>query len=244
MVNMTIYPAIDLLDQKCVRLKQGKYDQVTVYSENPLEIAEDFAAAGAKWIHMVDLNAAKTGVSENMELIAAVVKKTGLQIQTGGGIRDFSRLKRLIEDIGVSRCVIGTSAVKDKEFTKKALAAYGDRIAIGLDAKNGEIAVDGWTSGSGAEVTAFAGQMMELGARTFIYTDISRDGMLSGPAVESTSKLVKSTGANIIASGGIGSPDDVEAIRSSGCSGVIIGKAIYEGKVELEKCLQNESYHV
>lgn len=241
MATMIIYPAIDLLDQRCVRLAQGKYDQVTVYSENPLDIAETFAAAGTKWIHMVDLNAARTGISENLELIAAVIKKTGLKIQTGGGIRNFSRLEHLIEEVGVSRCVIGTSAVKDKDFTKKALAKYGDQIAIGLDAKNGEIAVDGWTNSSGMQVAEFAKQMMQLGAKIFIYTDISRDGMLSGPATESTKKLVEATGADIIASGGIGSFADVEEIRSSGCSGVIIGKAIYEGKVRLGECLQNES---
>ena len=237
--KMTIYPAIDLLDRKCVRLTQGKYDEVTVYSENPLEIASDFAAAGAQWIHMVDLNAAKTGIPENTKIIEEVVKKTNLCIQTGGGIRDFDRLQHLLDEVGVSRCVIGTSAIKDRAFTEKALSRYGDRIAIGLDAKNGEIAVDGWTQSSGIQVGEFAGTMMNLGAKVFIYTDIARDGMLTGPATESTRKLVDETGANIIASGGIGSFADVKTIRTSGCSGVIIGKAIYERKVRLEECLQN-----
>jgi len=236
---MIIYPAIDLLDGQCVRLSQGKYDQVTVYSDDPVKIAEGFAAAGAKWIHMVDLNAAKTGIPFNQSIIAAVVKNTGLKVQTGGGIRNLDTLRHLIEEIGVSRCVIGTSAIKDRAFTEKALTLYGDKIAIGFDAQNGEIAVDGWTSGSGINVIDFAKMMKEIGARTVIYTDIARDGMLSGPATESTRELVVSTGLSVIASGGIGSEEDITLIHTSGCSGVIVGKALYEGKVRLSVCLQN-----
>jgi phosphoribosylformimino-5-aminoimidazole carboxamide ribotide isomerase len=236
---MIIYPAIDLLDGQCVRLSQGRYDQVTVYSNDPLYIAEGFADAGAKWIHMVDLNAAKTGIPVNQSIIAAVVKQTGLKVQTGGGIRNIDTLRYLIEEIGVSRCVIGTSAIKDRAFTEKALALYGDTIAIGLDAKNGEIAVDGWTSGSGINVIDFAKMMKEIGARTVIYTDIARDGMLSGPATESTRELFDATGLSVIASGGIGSEEDITLIQTSGCTGVIVGKAIYEGKVRLSVCLQN-----
>jgi len=236
---MIIYPAIDLLDGQCVRLSQGKYDQVTVYSDDPVNIAEGFAAAGAKWIHMVDLNAAKTGIPVNQSIIAAVVKRTGLKVQTGGGIRNLDTLRYLIEEIGVSRCVIGTSAIKDRAFTEKALALYGDKIAIGLDAQNGEIAVDGWTLGSGVNVIDFAKTMQGIGARTVIYTDIARDGMLTGPATESTRELVDATGLSVIASGGIGSEEDITRIRTSGCTGVIVGKAIYEGKVRLSVCLQN-----
>lgn len=236
---MIIYPAIDLLDGQCVRLSQGKYDQVTVYSDDPVNIAEGFAAAGAKWIHMVDLNAAKTGIPVNQSIIAAVVKRTGLKVQTGGGIRNLDNLRYLIEEIGVSRCVIGTSAIRDRAFTEKALILYGDKIAIGLDAQNGEIAVDGWTSGSGVNVIDFAKTMQGIGARTVIYTDIARDGMLTGPATESTRELVDATGLSVIASGGIGSEEDITRIRTSGCTGVIVGKAIYEGKVRLSVCLQN-----
>lgn len=236
---MIIYPAIDLLDGQCVRLSQGKYDQVTVYSDDPLNIAAGFAAAGASWIHMVDLNAAKTGIPVNQSIIAAVVKHTGLKVQTGGGIRNLDTLRYLIDEIGVTRCVIGTSAIKDRAFTQKALALYGDAIAIGLDARNGEIAVDGWTSVSGINVIDFAKMMKDIGARTVIYTDIARDGMLSGPATESTRELVDATGLSVIASGGIGSEEDITRIRTSGCTGVIVGKAIYEGKVRLSVCLQN-----
>ena len=236
---MIIYPAIDLLDGQCVRLSQGKYDQVTVYSDDPAAIAQGFADAGATWIHMVDLNAAKTGIPENQAIIAAVAQKTGLKVQTGGGIRNLETLRRLIDDIGVTRCVIGTSAIRDRAFTEKALALYGDRIAIGLDAKNGEIAVDGWTSGSGINVIDFAKIMQGIGAQTVIYTDIARDGMLTGPATVSTKELVDATGLSVIASGGIGSEEDILEIRTSGCTGVIVGKAIYEGKVRLSVCLQN-----
>lgn len=236
---MIIYPAVDLLDGKCVRLTQGKYDQVTVYSDDPAAMAQTFADAGSSWIHMVDLNAAKTGIPLNQSIIAAVVKNTGLKVQTGGGIRNLDTLRRLIEEIGVSRCVIGTSAIRDRAFTEKALALYGDRIAIGLDARNGEIAVDGWTSGSGVNVIDFAGTMQKIGAQTVIYTDIARDGMMTGPATASTKELVDATGLSVIASGGIGSEEDIAEIRTSGCSGVIVGKAIYEGKVRLSVCLQN-----
>jgi len=236
---MIIYPAIDLLDGQCVRLSQGKYDQVTVYSDDPFAIAQGFAEAGATWIHMVDLNAAKTGIPENQAIIAAVAQKTGLKVQTGGGIRNLDTLRLLIEDIGVTRCVIGTSAIRDRAFTEKALALYGDRIAIGLDAKDGEIAVDGWTSGSGINVIDFAKIMQGIGAQTVIYTDIARDGMLTGPATLSTKELVDATGLSVIASGGIGSEEDILEIRTSGCTGVIVGKAIYEGKVRLSVCLPN-----
>lgn len=237
---MIIYPAIDLLDGKCVRLSQGSYDKVTVYSDDPAEIARGFKSAGASWIHMVDLNAARTGIPENQHVIARVARETGLSIQTGGGIRSLDTLKKWFDEIGVSRCVIGTSAIRDKAFTEKAIAMYGDRIAIGLDAKNGEIAVDGWTQGSGVRVVDFALTCKSIGAQTIIYTDIARDGMLTGPAITSTRELVEATGLSVIASGGIGSEEDVRAVKTTGCSGVIIGKAIYEGKVRLDVCLQSE----
>lgn len=237
---MIIYPAVDLLDGKCVRLSQGRYDKVTVYFDNPLEAAMKFVEAGSEWIHVVDLNAAKTGIPENQGILREIARKTGLKVQTGGGIRTLDTLKTLIEEIGVSRCVIGTSAIRDRAFTEKALALYGDKIAIGLDAKNGEIAVDGWTEGSGVAVGAFALTMKGIGAKTIIFTDIARDGMLTGPAVEATKRLVDETGLSVIASGGIGSEADLDAIRESGCSGVIVGKAIYEGKVRLDVCLRKE----
>ena len=237
---MIIYPAIDLLDGKCVRLKQGLYDQVTRYSDQPEDVAQDFKSQGAKWIHIVDLNAAKTGVPTNHDIIGRIAANTGLKIQTGGGIRNMETLTRLIEDYGVSRCVLGTSAMRDRAFTEAALAKYANQIAIGIDAHDGDVAVDGWTNRSGIRATVFALQMKSLGAQIVIYTDFSRDGMLIGPATAQTAEMVAVTGMDVIASGGIGSPEDIIDIKKTGCVGVIVGKAIYEGKVRLSECMQNE----
>lgn len=236
---MYILPAVDLLGGKCVRLRQGKYDDVTVYSDNPLEMAESFKAAGSEWIHIVDLDAAKSGVPTNYEIIKEIALNTGLKVETGGGIRNMDTLKRWVEEFGVTRAVIGTSAIKDKAFTMEALKLYGDKIAIGIDAHNGEVAIDGWTTGGGVKATDFALQMKEIGARTVIFTDISRDGMLTGPAFDATKELVEKTGLEVIASGGIGSNEDIFNVKGTGCAGVIVGKAIYEGRVDLKKCLQN-----
>ena len=236
---MIILPAIDLLGGRCVRLKQGRYDDVTVYNEDPLAQAYEFKEAGASWIHIVDLDAARSGIPANHEIIKEIAVKTGLKVDTGGGIRNMDTLKKWIEDYGVARCVIGTSAIRDRQFTEEALKLYPDKIAIGIDAKDGEVAVDGWTKGSGVKAADFALTMKELGAQTVVFTDISRDGMLTGPAFDSTKDLVEKTGIDIIASGGIGSDEDIMYIKGSGCAGVIVGKAIYEGKVDLERCLQN-----
>lgn len=236
---MNIYPAVDLLGGKCVRLKQGKYDQVTVYNDDPIAQAFQFKEAGAKWIHVVDLDAAKSGIPTNHEIIKRISIETGLMVDTGGGIRNMDTLRRWIEDYGVSRCVIGTSAIKDRKFTEEALKLYGDKIAIGIDAHDGEVAVDGWTAGSGVKAVDFALTMKSIGAQTVVFTDISRDGMLTGPAFESTKELVEVTGLNVVASGGIGSDEDIMYIKGSGCEGVIVGKAIYEGRVDLKKCLQS-----
>lgn len=236
---MIILPAIDLLGGKCVRLQRGDYDRVTVYNDDPLSQAMEFKQAGAEWIHIVDLDAARSGVPTNHEVIRQISLKTGLKVDTGGGIRNMDTLKKWIEDYGVARCVIGTSAIRDRKFTEEALKLYPDKIAIGIDAKDGEVAVDGWTKGSGVKAADFALTMKELGAQTVVFTDISRDGMLTGPAFDSTKDLVEKTGIDIIASGGIGSDEDIMYIKGSGCAGVIVGKAIYEGKVDLERCLQN-----
>ena len=236
---MIILPAIDLLGGKCVRLRQGKYDEVTVYNDDPLAQAWEFKEAGATWIHIVDLDAAKSGIPTNHEIIKEISVKTGLKVDTGGGIRNMDTLSSLIEEYGVSRCVLGTSAIKDRAFTEKALARYGSKIAIGIDAKGGEVAVDGWTEGSGVQAVDFALTMKALGATTVIFTDIARDGMLTGPAFDATKEMVDKTGLDIIASGGIGSDEDIYYIKKSGAAGVIVGKAYYEGRVDLKTCLQN-----
>lgn len=236
---MIILPAIDLIGGKCVRLQKGDYNKVTIYNDDPLAQAMSFKEAGAEWIHIVDLDAAKSGIPTNHEIIAQIASRTGLKVDTGGGIRNMDTLSRWIEDYGVSRCVLGTAAIKDRSFTEAAIARYGEKIAIGIDAKSGEVAVDGWTNGSGVNAVDFALIMKSIGAKTVVFTDIARDGMLTGPAVESTKEMVEKTGLDVIASGGIGCDDDVLNIKTSGCTGVIVGKAIYEGRVDLKKCLQS-----
>ena len=234
---MIILPAVDLLGGKAVRLKQGKYDQVTVYSDDPVSQAVGFLEAGAEWIHVVDLDAARSGIPTNHMIIKEIVKETGLKVDTGGGIRNMDTLSRWIEDYGVTRCVLGTSAIKDRDFTEKALDRYGEAIAIGIDAHDGEVAVDGWTEGSGVKAVDFALTMKSLGARTVIFTDISRDGMLSGPAFDSTKEMVETTGIDIIASGGVSTIDDVKALAALGIHGAIIGKAYYTGAIDLSEAV-------
>lgn len=237
---MIIYPAIDLLGGQCVRLRQGRYDQVTVYHQDPLQVARNFRDAGASWLHIVDLDAARTGVPVHAEMIAAIRRTTGLKVQTGGGIRNFAHVQDLLEDNGIDRIVLGTAAVRDRAFTEEVLRLYPDRTAIGIDARDGEVSVDGWTHGSGIKALDFAKMMAEAGAKLAIFTDISRDGMLSGSATDSILSMVKDSGLKIIASGGIGSMADIEAVRQTGAAGVIVGKAIYEGKVKLEQCWPKE----
>lgn len=238
--GMIIYPAIDLLGGQCVRLRQGRYDQVTVYHQDPLEIARQFQAAGASWLHIVDLDAARTGVPVHAEMIAAIHRQTGLKIQTGGGIRNLAHVQILLEESGIERIVLGTAAVRDRAFTEQVMNLYPDRVAIGIDARDGEVSIDGWTHGSGLKALTFARMMAEAGAKLAIFTDISRDGMLSGSATDSIQAMVESSGLSIIASGGIGSFADIEAVRRTGAAGVIVGKAIYEGKVKLEQCWPKE----
>jgi len=237
---MIIYPAIDLLGGQCVRLRQGDYNQVTVYNPDPLAVALQFRQAGATWLHVVDLDAARSGVPAHADLIARIRRETGLLVQTGGGIRDMAHVTALLEKARIDRIVLGTAAVRDRAFTLEVLRLYPDRTAIGIDARDGEVSVAGWTQGSGLDALTFARAMADAGARLAIYTDISRDGMLGGAATDSTRDMVQNSGLEIIASGGIGSIEDIEAVRMTGAAGVIVGKAIYEGKVRLEQCWQKE----
>ena len=236
---MIILPAIDLIDGRPVRLSQGSYSKVTVYGDDPFAVAKGFEERGATWIHIVDLDAAKSGTPANHEVIAKIARETSLKVETGGGIRNMETLSRLIDDCNVSRCVIGTAAVKDPEFTAEAIERYGSKVAIGVDCRNGMVSTDGWTEDGTMDAVSFSLRMKELGAETIIFTDIARDGMLTGPAFGKTAELVVKTGLNVIASGGISCDEDIFRIKDSGCGGVIVGKAIYEGKVDLARCLQN-----
>ena len=238
---MILYPAIDLLDGRCVRLRQGDYEAVTRYADDPLAVAEGFRKAGAVWIHVVDLDAARIGQAVNRTVIARIAASTGLRVQTGGGIRSMADVEALLE-AGLSRLVIGTAAVRDPAFAREALAAHPGRIAIGIDARDGEVGVEGWTRGGGIQAVELALRMRDLGARTVVYTDIARDGMLGGVALDKTREMVDRTGLDVIASGGVGSEQDVEEVRTTGAAGLIIGKALYEGKVDLGACLRKESF--
>jgi len=185
---------------------------------------------------VVDLDAARSGQMAHADLIARMRQETGLKIQTGGGIRTMAALERLLETHQLERAVLGTAAVKDRRFTEKALTRYPDRIAIGLDARDGMVCIEGWTKDSGLDVVAFAREMADLGAQTVIYTDIRRDGTMRGPALAGIRQLVDLGRLAVIASGGIGCQDDIEAVRQTGAAGVIVGKALYEGKVVLPSC--------
>ncbi|HHX38172.1 MAG TPA: 1-(5-phosphoribosyl)-5-[(5-phosphoribosylamino)methylideneamino]imidazole-4-carboxamide isomerase [Clostridiaceae bacterium] len=235
---MIIYPAIDLLDGKCVRLYRGDYNKVTEYSNDPVQVAKAIADIGATWLHVVDLNAARTGESYNRDIIKKIVAETGLHVQTGGGIRSLATVEALL-DIGVARCVIGTAAVRDSEFAQTVLQKYSDQTAVGIDSRDGKVRVAGWTEDSGIDTLSLALQMKEWGAVTIIYTDISRDGALSGPAIASSRELMEQTGLDVIVSGGISSNSDINECRRIGAAGVIVGKALYERKVDLKKCFQN-----
>lgn len=238
---MRIYPAIDIRGGKCVRLRQGVFADMTVYNDDPVKVALDFKEKGAEYIHVVDLDGALEGYSVNSEVISRIAYETGLPVQTGGGIRSLENIEVKL-NAGVKRVIIGTKAVKEPEFVKIAIERFGsDAIVAGLDGRNGKAAVSGWEKESNTDIIELALKFKEFGLRTVVYTDISKDGMLSGPDYDYTSRLVRETGLDIIASGGIGSEEDIDRIAEKGVEGVITGKAIYEGKIRLEKVLSKYS---
>ncbi len=233
---MKIYPAIDLIGGKCVRLTQGSYDAVTVYHEDPLEVAKEFEALGSAYIHMIDLEGARNGISQNSEVIRRVANQTGLLVQTGGGIRSMETIEAYLEN-GVSRVILGTSAVKQPQLVKDAVAKYGDKIVVGIDAKDGMVAISGWEVKSEFGAIEFARKMQDLGVKHIIYTDISRDGMLSGPNLKAMEEMARALEIEVIASGGVSCLQDVKDLKNTGVSGVIIGKALYTGNLSLKEAL-------
>lgn len=234
---MIIFPAIDLYEKKAVRLYKGDYSQMTVYSENPLEVAKGFRADGAEYIHMVDLEGAKDGTTPNFDVVAAVAAHSGLKVEIGGGIRSEETVKRYI-DAGVMRVILGTAAVNDRAFLEKVCAKYGDKIAVGADLKDGEVAVKGWLEGSGVSGMDFCAQMQELGVKTIICTDISRDGAMRGTNRELYKTLSEKFTMDIVASGGVSTIDDVAALRKMNLYGAIVGKAIYTGDIKLKEAIE------
>jgi phosphoribosylformimino-5-aminoimidazole carboxamide ribotide isomerase len=240
MKSFTLYPAIDIRGGKCVRLKQGDYAQETVYGEDPVKIAEGFIRNGAQWIHVVDLDAARSGEMVNLPIIQRLVQNSSVPIQVGGGIRNMKRLEHLLE-IGVERVVIGSAAIDDPEFARLALGKYGGRIAIGIDARDGWVATHGWLETSQVRADQLAIKMVEFGAETFIFTDIARDGMLTGANIDAVVSLAEACGKSVIASGGVDSLADLRRLaqyQERGIVGAIIGKALYTQKIQLSEAIQ------
>lgn len=234
---MIILPAIDLLGRKAVRLLKGDYNQVNVYSDSPLEVAEKFKSLGATHIHMVDLDGAKYGTAPNMDIVAEVAEKTGLFIEIGGGIRSMETVKKYI-DAGISRVILGTAAICDEDFLKEAVKAYGEKIAVGADVKDGKIAVKGWLEQSDVTLDEFFLKMQDLGVKNIICTDISRDGAMRGTNLELYRELSEKYSLDITASGGVASIEDVKRLREMNLYGAIIGKAYYTGAVDLEEAIE------
>ena len=234
---MYIYPAIDLYGGKAVRLFKGEYSQMTVYSDDPVGVARDFAAAGASRIHLVDLEGARIGKPANLSVIADIVKATGLFAEVGGGIRDMKTVESYLA-IGVSRVILGTAAVRNPDFLKAALGTYGEKIAVGVDLKDGFVAIKGWTETSEIKAVDFFEKMQILGVKTIICTDISRDGAMKGTNLKLYRELSARFAIDLIASGGVSSMEDVTALAAMGLHGAIIGKAYYVGAVDLKEAVE------
>jgi phosphoribosylformimino-5-aminoimidazole carboxamide ribotide isomerase len=239
MSSFTLYPAIDMRGGKCVRLLQGDYNQETVYGDSPFDMAKQFADQGAEWIHMVDLDGAKDGKKVNHEHVIRVAKELPAKVQIGGGIRSMDDVSFYLDN-GVDRVILGSAAVSNPEFVREALNRYGgSRVAIGLDARDGFVATEGWLETSHIMAVDLAKRLVEEGAETFIFTDISKDGMLQGPNVEAIGELARITGKEVIASGGVSSIDDLVSLKEDkrNIAGAIIGKALYTGRFTLSDAL-------
>ncbi len=234
---MLIFPAIDLYEGKAVRLYKGDYAQMTVYSENPIEIAEDFAAQGACCLHLVDLEGAKTGQTPNIETIRTIAEGTPLFTEVGGGIRSMEVIERYLST-GVDRVILGTAAVTNERFAEEAAKAYGEKIAVGVDIKDGLVAIHGWTEKSIMDAFEFCRKMESIGVYTIICTDISKDGAMQGTNRSLYKELSRKLSMNIIASGGVSSIEDVKALRQMDLYGAIIGKAYYTKAISLKEAIE------
>lgn len=234
---MLIYPAIDLYDGKAVRLFKGDYQNMTIYSENPIEIARDFENAGAKCIHMVDLEGARDGTTPNLHIVRQVAQETNLFVEIGGGIRSMETVDAYFS-AGVDRIILGTAAVNDPDFLHRAVAKYGEKIAVGADVKDGYIAIKGWLEQSALTLDAFLEQIEALGIRNVICTDISRDGAMRGTNLELYRELSRKYKMDITASGGVSTLEDVRQLRRMDLYGAIIGKAYYTGAIDLREAIE------
>lgn len=234
---MILYPAIDLYDGKAVRLFKGDYNQMTVYNENPLAVAQDFLRCGATHMHMVDLQGARDGTTPNLETVQKIKEQTGLFCEVGGGIRTMEIVDRYLS-AGIDRVILGTAAVTDPHFLAAALAKYGQKIAVGIDIKDGRVAIKGWTETSDQDALAFCEKMQEIGVKTVICTDISKDGAMQGTNHSLYKTLSEKFSLQIIASGGVSSLEDIQHLAAQDLHGAIIGKAYYSGSLDLTKAIE------
>ena len=233
---MLIFPAIDLYDGKAVRLYKGDYNQMTVYSENPPELAEAFRAAGATHMHLVDLEGAKTGETPNLETIRRIRAAVPLFIEVGGGVRSIEIVERCL-DAGIDRVILGTAAVTDPTFLRAAVSKYGEKIAVGVDIRDGKVAIRGWTEKSAFDAFDFCRELQKIGVRTIICTDVSKDGAMQGTNRALYGELSKALNLDIIASGGVSTLEDIKALRALNLCGAIIGKAYYTGAIDLREAI-------
>ena len=236
---MVIFPAIDIRGGKCVRLFKGDFAQETVFSDKPEEMAAKWEAQGGKFLHLVDLDGALAGRSVNLDVVKKIVETVNIPVELGGGIRTMENIDEVLA-LGVQRVILGSVAVKNPALVKEACQKYGDRVVVGIDAKDGIVAVDGWGVSGDVEVTVLAKEMAKAGVRTIIYTDISRDGTLAGVNVEATARLARESGVKVVASGGVKSIDDIRALlpyEKDGIEGVIVGKSIYTGSLDLQEAI-------
>ncbi|NLY44159.1 MAG: 1-(5-phosphoribosyl)-5-[(5-phosphoribosylamino)methylideneamino]imidazole-4-carboxamide isomerase [Clostridiaceae bacterium] len=233
---MIIYPAIDIKQGKCVRLVQGRFSDVTVYSDDPVQVALRWQQAGAEYIHLVDLDGALAGKSVNYDVIKKIVDSVSVPVQLGGGIRSMESIKTMLE-AGISRVILGTSAVKNPQLVREAVDRYKEKIAVGIDAKDGKVAIEGWESISEFSALSLGEKMQQMGVKTIIYTDISCDGMLQGPNFDAMREMAEYLSVDVIASGGVSSLQDILELKKTGVSGVIVGKALYTENIKLEEAL-------
>ncbi|NLX70819.1 MAG: 1-(5-phosphoribosyl)-5-[(5-phosphoribosylamino)methylideneamino]imidazole-4-carboxamide isomerase [Clostridiales bacterium] len=238
---MTIYPAIDIKGGKCVRLVQGRSDQQTVYSDNPVEVALKWESKGAKFIHVVDLDGAFQGKSKNDSIIKEMIKEINIPVQLGGGIRDIQKISYLLDELGISRVILGTVAIQDPGMLGITVKKYGNKIAVGIDARDGRVAIKGWMEEADITPVDLGKRVRDMGVETVIYTDILKDGMLEGPNISTTREMIQQTELNIIASGGVSQIQHIKDLKAIGASGVIIGKALYTGMIKLEDALKFEN---
>lgn len=238
---MNIYPAVDIKGGKCVRLVQGDFDKETVYLENPVEAAKMWQDQGAKWIHVVDLDGAKSGTPSNVDVIKNIRKALSANIQVGGGIRNMSTVENYL-NLGVNRVIFGSSAITNLSLVKETIDRFGaDKVAVGIDVRQNQVAIEGWTKSSGIAIEKVLGQLKDMGVKTIIYTDISRDGMMKGPNFTGIEKVLSFGDFSVIASGGISSMQDLKQLalyENKGLEGAIIGKALYSGALDLKTVLK------